>query len=107
MNKNIKKYILPQTSLGKWSVRAILLFFLFMAVFYLLVHSGQRGGDTFFSNPTLTIPILLAAFSAITALITGVISTIKEKEKSILVFLAILLGLFVAIFILGEIITPH
>lgn len=97
----------PTTNLGKWSARLIVAFAVFLASFGILVASGQRGGDTFFSNPILTIPILLAATSGIAAFITGLISIVRRKERSISVYLAVTLGLIVLVFVLGEIIFPH
>ena len=98
---------LPKTSLGKWSFGLIIVFFLLFVIFQLLVASGQRGGATFFSNPVLTIPILLAGISGVFAFFTGIISIVRSKERSVLVFLATAIGLFVMLFWLGEILFPH
>jgi hypothetical protein len=38
---------------------------------------------------------------------TGITSIIKEKERSIVVVLATILGFLVLIFVSGEIISPH
>ena len=97
----------PTTDLGKWSAWLIVAFAILLGVFYILVASGQRGGDTFLSNPILTVPMLLAATSAIAAFIIGLISVVKRKERSVAVVLAIVVGLFVIIFVLGEVIFPH
>ena len=97
----------PTTDLGKWSAWLIVAFAILLGVFFILVASGQRGGDTFFSNPILTVPILLAATSGIAAFITGLISVVKRKERSVAVVLAIVFGLFVILFALGEVIFPH
>lgn len=97
----------PKTNLGKWSAWLIVTFAILLGVFRLLVASGQQGGDTFFSNLLLTIPMLLAATSGIAAFVTGLISIVKGKERSIAVYLAVAFGLFVLIFALGEVISPH
>jgi len=97
----------PKTHLGKWSVGLIIAFFLFLTFFYLLVASGQRGGDTFFSNPVLTVPILIAGICGISSFFTGIIGIIKRKERSVFVFLATIMGFFVLFFCLGEILFPH
>lgn len=98
---------MPTTSLGKWSVGLIVIFFLLFATFQLLVASGQRGGATFFSNLVLTIPILLAGTSGVLAFFTGIASIVKSAERSALVFLAAAMGLFILVFWLGEILSPH
>ncbi len=97
----------PNTNLGKWSIGLIASFFLFMILFFLLVASGQRGGETFFSNPLLAIPISIAGLCGIAAFFTGLISSLKNRERAISVFLSIFIGLFVLLWILGEIFSPH
>ena len=97
----------PKTNLGKRSAWLIVAFAVSMASFGILVASGQRGGDTFFSNPILTIPVLIAATSGIAAFITGIISIVRRKERSISVYVAVAFGLITLVFVLGEIIFPH
>ena len=99
--------IKPNTGLGKWSVRLIAGSLIFFILFFSLVASGQRGGDTFFSNPALAIPMLLAAISAICAFLTGIAGILKNKERAISVFLSTAVGLIVLIFGILEIIFPH
>jgi len=76
----------PKTTMGKWSTGLIIAFFLFVAVCLILGALGQGGGDTFFSNLTLGIPGLLVGVSAVSAFLTGIISIIKSRERSVLVF---------------------
>ena len=104
---NMRISLRPKTTMGRWSTGLIFAFFLFFAVFLILVASGQRGGDTFFSNLTLTIPMMLAWISGISALLTGIIGIVKSRERSILVFVATAIGLLVLAFSLGEILFPH
>jgi len=106
-DRSMRISILPESSLGKWSTGLIAVFAVFLVVFEILVASGQRGGKTFFSNLALTIPILLAGISSVLALLTGLIGVIRNRERSILVFLAMLVGLFVLLFWIGEVIFPH
>ncbi len=98
---------MPRTRLGKWSIGLIILFFLLLATLQLLVASGQQGGATFFSNPVLAIPGLLAAASGALAFFIGIVGIIKSKERSVLVFLAAAIGLLILVFVLGEILSPH
>jgi hypothetical protein len=99
--------ILPKSYLGKWSIGLIAAFAVFFVIFQLLVASGQRGGETFFSNLALTIPMLLAGTSGVLAFLTGLIGVIRNRERSILVFLAILVGFFILLFSIGEVVFPH
>lgn len=98
---------MPKTIFGKWSVGLIIAFLLLFGLFQLLVASGQRGGATFFANLILAIPGVLMGASGITAFFTGVIGIMKHKERSILVFIATAIGLFILVFILGEFLFPH
>ena len=98
---------MPKTKLGKWSVGLIIVFILLLILFFLLVASGQRGGDTFFSNPLLTIPMLVAGICGVGAFFTGIISIIKMKERAIIVYIATVIGFFVLMYISAEILSPH
>ena len=97
----------PKTILGIWSVSLIIAFFAFFASFFVLVATGQRGGETFFSNPALTIPMLFAASCGVAAFITGLIGIIKSRERAILVYLSVAIGFFVLFYLLAEILFPH
>ena len=99
--------VLPKTPLGKWSVGLFAALILFLVLFIILVSSGQRGGETFFSNLLLTVPMLLAGTCGVAAFVTGLIGIIKSKERSILVYLAILIGFDILVFCLGEVLVPH
>lgn len=98
---------MPGTAFGKWAVGFVISFFLFFALFSLIVASGQKGGDTFYENLYLAVPALLAAFSGILAVITGGISVFRDKERAASVYLATIIGFLVLIFCLGEILLPH
>lgn len=104
---NLKKMLLPSSILGKKTLWLTLSFVIFFSLFWFFVKLGFRGGDTLFSQPVLTIPMFIAAFSAIAAFFTGLTSVIKEKERSFLVYISTIWGAFVIFFILGEIFSPH
>ena len=97
----------PSTLLGNWSVRLIVFSLLLFIVFYSLVASGQRGGDTFFSNLALAITMLIAAILAVSSFFTGIIGIIRNRERAIFVYISTVIGLFVLLFGLAEIIFPH
>jgi len=103
----VKIDVSPKTYWGKWSVGLTLALILFFAVFLSLVLSGQRGGETFFSNLLLTVPMLLAGTCGVAAFVTGLVGIIQSKERAILVYLAIFIGFEILIFGLGEFLVPH
>jgi|SRR3990167_9730085 len=99
---------MPKTKLGKWSVGLIIAFFLLLAVGMFVVSVlGQQGGETFFDNPMISIPMLGSGSSAIAAFFTGIFGIIRNKERSVFVFVSSLIGLLVFIFVLGEFLSPH
>lgn len=96
--------ILPKTSLGRWSVGLAAAFILLSILFAVLTGLGGVG-------PGPVAPIVIATvifgISGIAAFVTGLISIVKSKERSILVFLAAVVGLFCLVFFLGEFLFPH
>jgi len=104
----MKVSFLPKTKLGKWSMWLIVAFFLLLATGIAVVSVfKQEGGETFFDNLWISIPMLNAVASAIAAFITGIIAIIKNKERSILVIITTVIGLLVLWFVVGEILVPH
>ena len=97
----------PSTRPGWWSVGLLVVFLVFLGIFYALVASGQRGGGTFFSNPWLAMTILTAAGSAIASGVMAGIAIFRKSERSFFSFVALFLGILVAIFMIGEIALPH
>ena len=96
------------TSWGKRTVWLTWLFFGFLAVFFILVQSGQRGGGGgFWANPRLTIPFVLSVSCGMASGITGLIAWTKQQERSLSVVISLLISLFVWWWILSEIFSPH
>ena len=60
-----ERWLRPQTSLGKRAVALIAASFVLFIAFFAFVASGQRGGESFFSNLWLSATILPAAGLAI------------------------------------------
>lgn len=98
---------LPHSRWG-WVALALLgVHVAFMLFFNLMVATGQRGGDTIFDNLWLTLPIFIAGIAAISAGVLGGAAIILRGERSIFVFAALLLGIFVAWFAIAEVMFPH
>lgn len=104
----------PKTKLGKWSVGLILAMFLLFVVgrlFYLKIYTSVPAGETILSDiaarPGVGLSMLSGFVSGIVAFIVGLTAIIKNKERSILVFLATIIGALLILFLAGEVIFPH
>ncbi|MDD5289537.1 MAG: hypothetical protein PHY28_10560 [Dehalococcoidales bacterium] len=97
--------ILPKTALGWWSIGLAVLSLLFMSPVFGVSRLGGVAHQVGISPGQ--IKGIAFAVSGIAAFVTGLISVIRSKERSILVFLAILAGLFAFGFVLGEFLFPH
>ena len=79
---------------------------LLFAGFIVLVASGQRGGETFFSNPALSITMLGAAALAVAAGSFGV-RALLHRDRSVMVFAAIAVATVVILWTTLELAFPH
>lgn len=98
---------MPKTKLGKWSVGLIVAFFVLLLVGRLVAVATGGGGETFFDNLPLATTMLAAEVSAAAAFFVGLIAVIKQRERSVLVFLAMVLGFLLLGFVLGEFLGPE
>ena len=89
--------IRPKSLLGKWSVGLATAFILLFVLSLVLARLGGGVGP----GPFGVVMGVALAFSGITALLTGIISMIINKERAILVLLAIIIGILCLIFFLG------
>jgi hypothetical protein len=86
---NMRITILPKSSLGWWSVGLVVANILFFVLAQVILGSGpDYNMPLAYALTTIAVGIALAIF------ITGLISIIKNKERSILVFLAMAIGLY-------------
>ena len=97
---------MPKTKLGKGSLICIGLFFILLVIVQLIVASGQTGGETFFDNLYISIPMFLAGIAGVLSFVLGIIGIIKSKERSALVFISSLIGLLILVFAVGEFLGP-
>ena len=100
-------HLLPVTRLGWWSAGLLTAAAALFIALVSLVASGQEGGEGFFSNLWLSLPALGAVLSAVLAGVTAGVAIVRRGERSILVFLVLIVGLIVALFLLGETTSPH
>ena len=90
----------PITRTGWWSVGLVILFLISLK--FVFIWGAQTGHDrrTFFSDPMMAFALLGTATSGIAAGAMAIVAMI-ERERSIIVFLALLLGVFVLWFTIG------
>ena len=103
----MKITFLPKTRLGIWSCSLLVVFAVCIGVFYLMISVfGQRGGEGFFDNLFLVIPMLIAVGAIITAAAVGIISFVKS-ERAVLVLITVLIGLLVLWWSVAQVAFPH
>jgi len=105
-------HLRPTTRLGWWAVRLAVAFAALFVVGMSLAGAGQKiGGEGVFDNLWLTVPLmgagLTAVLAGVLAGVTAAFAIVRRGERSVLVFLALIPGLLVAIFLMGEIVSPH
>jgi hypothetical protein len=110
----IKWRIIPTTTLGKWSVGLIvampLLFLIgtsFKNIFYPSIPAGSTILADITGRPALTLTMLAGMAAGISAFIIGLLAILRQKDYSLLVYLSSLLGAFLGLFLIGEILFPH
>ena len=96
----MKISILPKTTLGKWSTGLIIVALLMVVVSIIEVVSGSRGGVTFHVTSVWQITNLLVVVFAISSMVIGIMSIVKSKERSVLVYVATALGVLVVVLVL-------
>jgi len=84
--------ILPKTSLGRWSVGLTIAFILFYILAEVLYGFEVLGPEL---NPALgnALTIVATGISG-AAFVTGLVSMIKRKERSVFVFVTTAIGLY-------------
>lgn len=109
----MKINLTPKSDLGKWSIGLIvivpILFFIGMSFvgFYESVPSGKTILYDIVVRPGVALPMLAALVSGIAAFLCGIIGITRKKDYSVLIFISTVLGFFVLLFILTEILFPH
>jgi len=104
----MKISILPKTNLGKWSLASIIVSALSLLIFIaMILLFDQRGGETFFSNLFLTVPMLIVWAAGTAAFVTGILSVFKSKNLAVLILLATIVGFLIFLYGLLEVVFPH
>ena len=106
--------LIPTTKFGKWSVGFIIatpILFIIGTSFTNSLYQSVPSGDTIFADikgrPALALSMLAGMATGILAFLTGLLAMIRQRERAILVYLSILIGALVIIFLIGEVLFPH
>jgi hypothetical protein len=76
-----------------------------MLLFFLLALTSDLPSSRFFDRPELAISLLVGAAAALATTIVGTISVFRRIDRSPVVVLATVLGLFPTLFFLGELLS--
>jgi hypothetical protein len=105
---------MAKTKVGKWSLGLIiampLLFTIGMSFTDTLYESVPAGGTILrdiVSRPALALTMLAGMASGVSALVTGLIAIIKQKERGLLVYASTLVGALLTLFLIAEVAFPH
>lgn len=98
---------MPRSRSGRWSLTMTAVAVCLFAAFIGLVVGGQKGGDTFFSNPWLAGTITAGAAVAICASGVGLFSIVRDRDRSPAVLVGTAFGLLVLAYAVAEMAFPH
>ncbi|MDV3426205.1 MAG: hypothetical protein LIR50_03310 [Bacillota bacterium] len=93
----IKTQFLSKSSLGKWSSGLTAFFILLITVFLIFMSFGLV---TFDEGHLWDITVAIAAPTEIFAFILSILAVKKKKERSVSVYLSLIIGACVILFIL-------
>ena len=91
--------ILPKTSPGRWSIGIAAAVILLILLNILLGPNTLNVLEFRSGSVELRIFFVIHCVFGVGALVTGLISIIKSKERSILTYLALVVGLYTLLFI--------
>lgn len=95
----------PHTKLGRWSVGLAAAFvIMFLVNSFVFMPSSSDAPWRHLILPFYGISMLLCGLAAG---MIGLIAVIRQHERSWIVWLTFLPGLFVLFFLLGEFLVPH
>jgi hypothetical protein len=105
--------ILPKTTLGKWSLGLIIampVLFIIGTSFANLLYQSVPAGGTILADisgrPALALTMLAGMAAGISALITGLLAIIRQRERALLVYVSCLIGALLVFFLAGEMMSP-
>lgn len=102
----MKINFLPKSHLGKWAVIMMISnFIIFIIGSVLPWKSGYSGFEIIMHNPLQGVITILMLIIGIATSGLALISVFKHKERSIMVYLAIIFGLYSVLGFFGAVMT--
>ena len=106
--------LLPETSLGKWSVGLIITMPIFFVIgsslsdtLYESVPAGRTILADIVARPYLALTMLAGMAAGISAFIAGILAFLKHKENALLVYAATVIGGLFILYLIAEFAFPH
>ena len=102
---------MPNSKVGKWSVGLSIAFVALMALSFLVAVAIGGDAAVVAASPLLSILNVTLNFTlnlaGLLSLLLGIFTIIKYKEWLVCKYLAVLYGLALLMFVLGEFLFPH
>ena len=106
--------VIPRKALGFWSVGLIIvmpILFVIGSSFSDSIYESVPAGKTILADigarPILALTMLTGMATGVSAFITGLISILKHKERTVLVYLSTILGGLFILYLIAELAFPH
>lgn len=105
---------IPSTKIGTWSMGLIAV----MAILFVIgpslsdsLYESVPAGSTILADiaarPALALSMLAGMAAGISALVTGVLAILKQKERALLVYLSTVIGGILTLYLIAEFAFPH
>ncbi len=94
--------LLPQTRLGRWAAALLGVGMLAFGATTLLANLGGLGGTGWLA--LTAIPMFAATLGGA---IAAAVAVVRDHERGGIVFIPILIGFLLAVFLIGELVAPH
>ena len=106
--------LMPDSNLGRWAIGLIavmpVLFWIGFSLtdtVYGSVPAGRSIPADIAARPFLALTMLSGMAAGVSAMIIGLISILREKDRGLLVFLATLIGALLTLYLIAEFAYPH
>ncbi len=105
--------IAPRSGLGRWSIGCMVAVPILIGIgtLFLPVYEAVPAGTTILQDlmarPGIAAFMLAGFVSGNAAFICGMVAILRKKEHAVLVYLSTLLGFFILLWVLAEVLFPH